>query len=134
MFDEASTSLMHDINTKIRDCAEFIPFKNAPVGQLLQKSDILVNASGVGMYPKLEATPVEKSVLYKDLFVCDITYNPLKTRLLLDAEAVGCQIMNGIGMVINQGIKGFALMTGMPEPAAIMRDAMLRIIAETQNR
>jgi len=86
------------------------------------------------MYPKLEATPVEKSVLYKELFVCDITYNPLKTRLLLDAEDIGCQIMNGIGMVINQGIKGFALMTGMPEPAEIMRDAMLHIIAETQNR
>ena len=127
-FDEASTSLVHDINSKLRDCAEFIPFENAPVGQLLRKSNVLVNASGVGMYPKLDATPVEKSVLYKELFVCDITYNPLKTRLLLDAEAVGCQIMNGIGMVINQGIKGFTLMTSMPEPAEIMRDAMLGIV------
>lgn len=134
MFDEAGTSLVHDINTKVRDCAECIPFKNAPVGQLLQKSTVLVNASGVGMYPKLEATPVEKSVLHEDLFVCDITYNPLKTRLLLDAEEIGCKIMNGVGMVINQGIKGFAFMTGMPEPAEIMRDAMLRIIAETKNR
>jgi len=127
-FDEVSTSLVNNINSKIRACAEFIPFENAPVGQLLQKSNVLVNASGVGMYPKLEATPVEKSVLYKELFVCDITYNPPKTRLLLDAEEVGCQIMNGIGMAINQGIKGFALITGRPEPTEIMREAMLRII------
>jgi shikimate dehydrogenase len=61
--------------------------------------------------------------------VYDITYNPLKTRLLLDAEEVGCKTMNGIGMVINQGIKGFALMTGMPEPTEIMKDAMDKIIS-----
>ena len=130
--NEASASLVHDINTKIRECAEHVPFENAPVGQLLQKSTVLVNASGVGMYPKLEATPVEKNLLYKELLVCDITYNPLKTRLLLDAEDVGCQTMNGIGMVVNQGIKGFALVTGRPEPVEIMREAMNKIVE--QNR
>ena len=130
--DQASTSLVDDINRKIRECAEFIAFDNAPVRQLLQKSNVLVNASGVGMYPHLENTPVDKKFLYKDLFVYDITYNPLKTRLLLDAEEAGCKIMNGIGMVINQGIKGFALMTGMPEPTEIMRAAMYDIIAETK--
>lgn len=130
--DQASTSLVDDINRKIRECAEFIAFDNAPVRQLLQKSNVLVNASGVGMYPHLENTPVDKKFLYKDLFVYDITYNPLKTRLLLDAEEAGCKTMNGIGMVINQGIKGFALMTGMPEPTEIMKAAMYNIIAETK--
>ena len=127
--DQASTSLVDDINSKIRGCAEFIAFDNAPVQQLLQKSNVLVNASGVGMYPHLENTPVDKKLLFKDLLVYDITYNPLKTRLLLDAEEVGCKTMNGIGMVINQGIKGFALMTGMPEPTEIMKVAMDKIIA-----
>ncbi len=127
-FDEASTSLVKDINGKIRKCAEFIAFDNAPIGQLIKESNILVNASGIGMYPHVEKTPLKKELLHKDLFVCDITYNPAKTRLLLDAEEAGCRIMNGIGMAINQGIKGFALMTGMPEPTEIMRDAMYRII------
>lgn len=126
-FDEASASLVKNINSKIRECAEFIAFDNAPVQQLIQKSNVLVNASGMGMYPHLDNTPVDKKFLYKDLFVCDIAYNPPKTRLLHDAEEVGCKIMNGIGMAINQGIKGFALMTGMPEPTEIMRDAMYKI-------
>jgi shikimate dehydrogenase len=130
--DQASKSVVNDINRKIRVCAEFIAFDNAPVQELLQKSDVLVNASGVGMYPHLENTPVGKKFLFKDLLVYDITYNPLKTRLLLDAEEIGCKTMNGIGMVINQGIKGFALMTGMPEPAEIMKDAMDKIIAESK--
>ena len=131
--DQASRSLVNDINRKIRDCAEFIAFDNAPVQQLLQKSNVLVNASGVGMYPHLENTPVDKKFLFKDLLVYDITYNPLKTRLLLEAEEVGCKTMNGIGMVINQGIKGFALMTGMPDPAEIMSAAMEKIIAGFRN-
>jgi len=127
-FDEASASLVKNINSKIKECAEFIAFDNAPVQQLIQKSNVLVNASGMGMYPHLDNTPVDKKFLYKDLFVCDIAYNPPKTRLLHDAEEVGCKIMNGIGMAINQGLKGYALMTGMPEPTEIMRDAMYRII------
>jgi shikimate dehydrogenase len=131
--DQASRALVDDINSKIRVCAEFIVFDNAPVQQLLQKSNVLVNASGVGMYPHLENTPVDKKFLFKDLLVYDITYNPLKTRLLLDAEEVGCKTMNGIGMVINQGIKGFALMTGMPEPTEIMKAAMDKIIAGSKN-
>jgi shikimate dehydrogenase len=131
--DEASSSLVMDINRKIRECAEFIAFDNAPFQQLIQKSNVLVNATGIGMHPHVGSTPVKKEYLHKDLFVCDITYNPLKTRLLRDAEEVGCKIMNGIGMVINQGIRGFALMTGLPEPAEIMRDSMLKIIAERQN-
>jgi len=132
--DEASTSLANDINAKIRVCAEFVAFNNAPVESLLQRSNVLVNASGVGMNPHLEHTPVNKKFLNKDLFVYDIVYNPSKTLLLLDAEEVGCKTMNGIGMAIIQGIKGFALMTGMAEPTDIMKDAMDNIIAGPKNR
>jgi shikimate dehydrogenase len=128
--DEASSSLVNNINRKIRECAEFIPFDKAPLRQLIQESDVLVNATGVGMQPHIDRTPVKKELLYKDLFVCDLIYNPLKTRLLLDAEQAGCRTMNGIDMAIIQGIKGFSLMTGLPEPAAIMREAMYKLIAE----
>ncbi len=111
-FNEASTSLVGDINKKVRNCAEYFAFENAPVQEIIAKSNVLVNASGIGMYPHLEETPVDKKLLRKDLFVCDCTYNPIKTKLLLDAEEIGCKTMNGVGMVINQGVKGFILMTG----------------------
>jgi shikimate dehydrogenase len=128
--DEASSSLAKNINRKIRECADFIPFHKAPFRQLIEKSDVLVNATGVGMQPHVDRTPVKKELLRRDLLVYDIVYNPLKTRLLLDAEQAGCRTMNGIDMAIIQGIKGFALMTGLPEPAAIMRDAMYKLISE----
>lgn len=131
-FDEASTLLVKNINSKIRECAEFIAFDNAPVRQLIQKSNVLVNASGIGMDPHFGHTPVDKKDLYKNLLVCDLAYNPPKTRLLHDAEETGCKIMNGLNMAINQGVKGFALMTGMPEPTEIMRGVMYRIIGAKQ--
>ena len=127
-FDSASQSLVEDINTKIRNCAVYVDSGSDDVPDLLRTSNVLINATGIGMYQDLEGTPVEKKYLFRDLFVCDITYNPPKTRLLRDAESLGCGIMNGVGMAINQGIKGFSLMTGLPEPAEIMRKVMLEII------
>jgi shikimate dehydrogenase len=128
--EEASESLVRDLNRKIRQCAQAVPFARAPVGDLVGQSDVLVNASGVGMFPHTNETPVDRRHLRKGLLVCDLTYNPPRTRLLLEAQQAGCRTMNGAGMAIHQGARGFALLTGRPEPTGIMRDVMRRIIAE----
>jgi len=128
-FDEASASLVESVNSKIRKCAQFVPYENAPVKDLIEQADVLVNATGIGMYPHVDNTPIDKTLLHKELFVVDITYNPVKTRLLLDAEEEGCRTMNGVGMAINQGTRGFALMTGKPEPVEIMKKVMYDIVA-----
>ncbi len=128
-YDEASRSLAESINSRVRKCAQSVPFKEVAMSELLERADVLVNATGIGMPPAVERTPVEKELLPKDLFVVDITYNPPRTQLLLDAQDRGCPVMNGIGMAINQGIRGFALMTGEPEPTEIMTRVMREIVA-----
>jgi shikimate dehydrogenase len=127
--DQASESLVQDLNRRVRPCAQYFPFGQAPVGDLIGQSDVLVNASGVGMFPHPEQTPVDARHLRKGLLVCDLTYNPPRTRLLREARQAGCRIMNGMGMAIHQGARGFALLTGRPEPTGIMRRAMRRIMA-----
>lgn len=126
--DEASEALAQDINRKVRQCAQAVPFSGAPVRDLIAGSDVLVNASGVGMYPHTEETPVDKRHLRPGLLVCDLTYNPPRTRLLSEAEQAGCRTINGVGMAVHQGARGFALLTGRPEPTRIMRQAMRRIM------
>jgi shikimate dehydrogenase len=128
--NEASLSLVNDINSKIGECAEFIDFEEKTITHYLEKSNILVNASGVGMYPYVEKTPVNKEYLNKNLFVCDITYNPPKTKLLFEAKENGCKTMNGIEMVVYQGAKAFSLWTGLAEPVEMMRDIIYKIIGE----
>ncbi|MDO4926703.1 MAG: shikimate dehydrogenase [Turicibacter sp.] len=89
----------------------------ASLQKQLANSDFLINATSVGM-ADLEGQSIIKdpSILPSHLVVCDIIYNPRKTRLLAQAEARGCQIMNGVGMIIYQGAEAFKLWTGEEMP------------------
>jgi shikimate dehydrogenase len=120
---------VENINGAVRQCARFVPFEDAALGELVADADILVNATGIGMYPTREQSPLNKELLRPEHLVIDITYNPARTRLLLDAEARGCRVMNGLGMAIHQAVRGFSLMTGKPEPSEIMRRVTERIVA-----
>jgi shikimate dehydrogenase len=71
--------------------------------------DLLCNATPLGMHPNVNQSPVDKSILSKNMMVFDIVYNPLKTRLLQEAEEAGCKILGGIGMLMHQGLESFKL-------------------------
>lgn len=129
-FDEVARVLVDELNAKVGPCAEFVASVDGRGRRDgIARSSVLVNASGIGMEPHLGESPIPKSWLHEGLFVCDIVYNPLKTKLLEDAESIGLGVMNGIGMVVNQGALSFSLWTGVPEPRQIMREVMDNIVA-----
>lgn len=65
-------------------------------------AQIIINTSPVGMYPMIDASPIDVS-LYKECeAVLDIIYNPLKTTLLLQAEELGIKAVNGLEMLVAQ--------------------------------
>ena len=51
----------------------------------------------------------------------DVIYNPLKTKLLRDAEAKGCKIFSGLEMFVNQGAGQLKLWTGREAPLELMK-------------
>ncbi|MDR2553842.1 MAG: shikimate dehydrogenase [Fibromonadaceae bacterium] len=71
--------------------------------------DLLCNATPLGMHPNVNQSPVDKSILSKNMMVFDIVYNPLQTKLLQEAEEVGCKTLGGIGMLMHQGLESFKL-------------------------
>ena len=88
--------------------------------------DLLINSTSVGMYPQEEASPLaDASVLHADMLVADIVYKPLKTRLMMQAEAVGARAFNGLGMLAWQGARSFELWTGSAPPVDAMMAAAL---------
>ena len=88
--------------------------------------DLLINSTSVGMYPHVEASPLaDASVLHADMLVADIVYKPLKTRLMMQAEAVGARAFNGLGMLAWQGARSFELWTGSAPPVDAMMAAAL---------
>ncbi len=83
----------------------------------ISTSDILANATIVGMKPyENETNIVDTSVFRKDLIVSDVVYNPVKTKMILDAEAKGCKVIGGKGMLLYQGVEAFKLFTGEEMP------------------
>ena len=82
----------------------------------IAKADILVNGTLVGMKPLDNETLVDKSWLRKGLVVADTVYNPAKTRLIIEAEEMGCKAIGGEGMLLWQGAAAFKLYTGMEMP------------------
>jgi shikimate dehydrogenase len=76
------------------------------------------------MTPQIEEIPISRQRLRAGLVVMDIVYNPLKTRLLQEAEAAGCVTIDGLSMFVYQGARQFELWTGIPAPMDIMRMAV----------
>jgi shikimate dehydrogenase len=91
----------------------------------LQDSDILINATSVGMKPHPEQTPVPIELLRSNLSVMDIVYNPLETKLARDAKALGAKVVSGVEMLIYQGAASFEIWTGKSAPVEVMRKAAL---------
>ena len=69
-----------------------------------QNFDLMINATPVGMFPKVEASPVEASALKKVKTLFDCIYNPRQTRLMQDGEAAGCQVIGGLDMLVWQAV------------------------------
>ena len=89
------------------------------------KADCLINTTPVGMYPHLDQTPVDATMLTGYKYVIDVIYNPLKTRLLQDAEGQGCRIVTGLDMFVHQGAEQLKLWTGKKPPRALMKKAVI---------
>lgn len=86
----------------------------------IAKSDILVNATKVGMKPlDGESLIADTSVFRPDLVVADAVYNPRETKFVQEAKAAGCKVaVGGIGMLLWQGAAAFHIFTGKDMPTA----------------
>ncbi len=87
------------------------------------ETDILINMTSVGMHPQVDAIPVSPSDL-KNMVVFDGIYNPVKTRLLEEAERNGCPIISGQEMFVHQAAEQFRLFTGSKPETDLMKNIL----------
>lgn len=126
--NELSNKLVNDLNEfQNEKYAEFVSFTDNAIGKSVQKSNIIINATGLGMYSSIDEKPMDKKYLSSNMLVCDLTYNPLKTKFLLEAESIGCKTMNGVSMLVNQGVECFHLWTGRKDTVEIMKKTIDKI-------
>jgi shikimate dehydrogenase len=96
------------------------------IHRALQDTDLLINATSVGMYPNTNQNLVDLRSLRSDLCVMDLVYNPVETKLILAARAKGAKVVSGIEMLIYQGAASFKIWTNTSAPINIMKQAILR--------
>ena len=87
--------------------------------------DVLINTTPIGMTPHVDDMCLPKTMLHHNMVVMDVIYTPLRTKLLREAEKIGCVCIDGLSMFVYQGAEQFALWTGQEAPVEIMRLAVL---------
>jgi shikimate dehydrogenase len=120
---ERGRELVDLLNEKTPVRAHFVPWEGdfaVPEG-----TDVVINATSIGLYPDLEARiGVKIETLMPGMVVADVIPNPPRTRLVRDAEARGCKVIDGLGMLVNQGVIGIRHWTGVDADAGVMRAAL----------
>src|SRR6185369_13824326 len=87
-------------------------------------TDIVINGTAIGLYAPEARLALDLNSLTPAIVVADIVFSPVRTRFLDDAAARGCRALDGLGMLVNQGIVGIQYWTGIDPDAAVMRKAL----------
>ena len=108
------------INSKTPAKAELVVWDKAFI--VPADTAIVVNATSIGLYPDVEArVKVDMASITPSMVVADIIPNPPRTLLIREAEAKGCRVIDGLGMLVNQGVIGIKYWTGLDVDAGVMR-------------
>ena len=90
-------------------------------------ADLVVNATSIGLYPDVESlVPLSLEDVGGRALVADVIPNPPETRFLAVAAELGCETLDGLEMLVEQGRIGFELWTGVEPDVEAMRDALRR--------
>jgi shikimate dehydrogenase len=90
-------------------------------------TDLVVNATSIGLYPDVDAeVPLALDAVAGRALVADVIPNPPGTRFLREAAAAGCETLDGLGMLVEQGRIGFRLWAGVEPDVGVMRGALRR--------
>ena len=87
-----------------------------------ETAEVVVNATSIGLFPNVDARlDLVPDTLQPHMVVADVIVNPPRTRLIADAEERGCTVLDGLGMLVNQGVISIRHWTGVAANPAVMR-------------
>ncbi|BAF59310.1 MAG: shikimate dehydrogenase [Pelotomaculum sp.] len=103
-------------------------------GRAVTESDLVVQATSLGMYPRQQETvPLPFELFGPGKVACDLVYNPVETLFLQKAGQAGATAVDGLGMLLYQGALAFELWTGIAAPVGAMREALVRLYPVKKN-
>ena len=112
------------LNSELEACSKFIGWDD--IYQPHENTDILINATSLGLNKPDQIIPIDFSKLNKNALIADVVFNPQHTYFLKEATKHGFFTLDGLGMLVNQGFIAFNLWTGESPD----RDVMMCAIKE----
>jgi shikimate dehydrogenase len=119
---ERGKALVDLLNNKTQTSAEFVLW-DKPY-QIPKETNVVVNATSVGMFPDPNKPDIDYSTLLDSMVVCDGVHNPPQTPFLIEAAKRGCKTLDGFSMLVNQGAISFKIWTGLDAPVDVMKNAL----------
>ena len=124
---ERGKSLVKLLNEKTPAVAEYMAWSGKC--SVPDDTDVVVNATSIGLFPDVNASlELDTDRLRPTMVVADVIPNPLETRLIKDARSQGCQVINGLGMLVNQGVISIKYWTGCDVEAEPMRARVVQVL------
>ncbi len=99
----------------------------AKLEKAVRRTPLLINATSVGLEDGA-SSPLPPGVLPEAGVVVDLVYSPLRTKLLADAAAAGLETIDGLQMLLGQGMRSFELWTGRKAPLEVMERALGKVV------
>ncbi|WP_282760212.1 shikimate dehydrogenase [Komagataeibacter saccharivorans] len=90
-------------------------------------TDIVINATSIGLGDAQALPPIRLETLRRGMVVADVIPNPPMTHLLRKARAQGCTVLDGLGMLVNQGVIGVELWLGRKLDSGVMQRTLQEI-------
>jgi shikimate dehydrogenase len=85
---------------------------------------IVINGTSIGLYDANARLALDLNTLKTEMVVADVVFSPVRTALLDDAAKRGCRAVDGLGMLVNQGVVGVQYWTGIDPDTLVMRKAL----------
>lgn len=98
---------------------------------LIATTDLLINTTPVGMSPDTNASPINAALMQKlksDAIAYDLIYTPNPTQFLKLAQAQGAITIDGLEMLVQQGVAALKIWLQQPVPVEVMRDSLKKYL------
>ena len=115
------------LNARTKARAEFVSWPQR--FRVPKDADIVINATSIGLYPDIDGRlDLDIDSLEPSMVAADLIPNPPRTLFLRGAAERGCRTLDGLGMLVNQGVIGIKYWTGVDVDPSVMRAELSRVL------
>lgn len=107
--------------------AQALTWQDIRLKEVIEESPLIIQTTPLGMVPNItECPPLPESWLTPKHLVVDLIYQPRETLFLKKAKQQGAKVMNGLGMLFEQGVLAFEYFSGCQAPVEVMAKELER--------